>query len=348
MTRSYRKNILRTLKSARGRFVAIFSIVALGVGFLAGLNATPIDMKESMERYMDDANFYDLRIVSTLGLTDADVEALREVEGVKAVQPAYSADLQVDAGEDVLVTRVQSLPPEGEDAINQLVLADGRMPEAPGECVVEASTNVTNTSFPVGTKLTVDAGNEDLDTKLERTEYTVVGVVHNANYCSFEREPASVGNGTVELVMYLLPEDFAYEAYTEVYVTAEGALEQNSLQDEYTATVETVQANVEAIQQARCDARYEEIRAEAQQEIDDAWAEYYDAEADVRPPDRADQFPVCGAADAAVQRHRQSGHAAHAQKSFYGREHEGPRIKRKSGRFLAENAQERRKTRLNQ
>ena len=280
MTRSYRKNILRTLKSARGRFVAIFSIVALGVGFLAGLNATPIDMKESMERYMDDANFYDLRIVSTLGLTDADVEALREVEGVKAVQPAYSADLLVDAGEDVLVTRVQSLPPEGEDAINQLVLADGRMPEAPGECVVEASTNVTNTSFPVGTKLTVDAGNEDLDTKLERTEYTVVGVVHNANYCSFEREAASVGNGTVELVMYLLPEDFAYEAYTEVYVTAEGALEQNSLQDEYNATVEAVQANVEAIQQARCDARYEEIRAEAQQEIDDAWAEYYDAEAE--------------------------------------------------------------------
>ena len=75
MTRSYRKNTLRTFKSTASRFAAVFAIVALGVGFLAGLNATPIDMKESMERYMDDGNFYDLRIVSTLGLTDEDVDA---------------------------------------------------------------------------------------------------------------------------------------------------------------------------------------------------------------------------------------------------------------------------------
>lgn len=282
MTRSYRKNILRTLKSGRSRFLAIFSIVALGVGFLAGLNATPIDMKESMERYMDDANFYDLRIVSTLGLTDGDVEALRQVEGVEQVQPAYSADLLVDAGEDVLVSRLQSLPPEGEDAINRLVLAEGRLPERSGECVIEASAGLTGSGYPVGTKLTVDAGNEDLDTKLACTEYTVVGVVHNANYCSFEREPASVGNGTVELLMYLLPEDFAYEAYTEIYVTAAGALAQDSMGDAYTATVEAVQDRVEDIQQARCDARYEEIRADAQAEIDDAWAEYYDAEAEAQ------------------------------------------------------------------
>lgn len=282
MTRTYRKNILRTFKSARSRFVAIFSIVALGVGFLAGLNSTPMDMKESMETYLDDANFYDLRIVSTMGLTDEDVEALRQVEGVRAVQPAYSADLLVNAGADVVVSRVQSLPPEGEDAINHVVLADGRWPEKSGECVVEAGANLTDTNYPIGTQLTISSENEDLDTKLACTEYTVVGIVHNANYFSFEREPASVGNGTVDLVMYLQPEDFAYETYTEIYVTAQGALEQNSMGDAYEATVEAVEANVEAIQQERCEARYAEIRAEGQQEIDDAWAEYYDAEAEAQ------------------------------------------------------------------
>lgn len=282
MTRTYRKNILRTFKSARSRFVAIFSIVALGVGFLAGLNSTPMDMKESMETYLDDANFYDLRIVSTMGLTDEDVEALRQVEGVRAVQPAYSADLLVNAGADVVVSRVQSLPPEGEDAINHVVLADGRWPEKSGECVVEAGANLTDTNYPIGTQLTISSENEDLDTKLACTEYTVVGIVHNANYFSFEREPASVGNGTVDLVMYLQPEDFAYETYTEIYVTAQGALEQNSMGDAYEATVKAVEANVEAIQQERCEARYAEIRAEGQQEIDDAWAEYYDAEAEAQ------------------------------------------------------------------
>ena len=112
MPRTYRKNIVRTLKSSRGRFLSIFSIVTLGVGFLAGLNASPLDMKESMERYMDDANFYDLRVVSSMGLSDGDVEALQNVEGVRNAQPGYSADLLVNAEDDVLVTRLLSLPPD--------------------------------------------------------------------------------------------------------------------------------------------------------------------------------------------------------------------------------------------
>lgn len=278
MTRTYRKNVLRTFKSARSRFVAIFSIVALGVGFLAGLNATPLDMEESMERYLDDGNFYDLRFVSSMGLTDEDVTALEQVEDIQTVQPAYSADLLVEAGEDVVVGRLHSLPPEGEEAINQLTLVEGRLPQNSGECVVEAGDDVNNGEYPVGSVLTVSSENEELDTKLACTSYTVVGVVHNTNYFSFEREPASVGSGTVELVMYLLPEDFAYETYTEIYVTAEGALEQNSMAEEYEATVEAVQTRVEAIQDERCQARYDEIRGEAQAEIDDAWQEYYDAE----------------------------------------------------------------------
>ena len=166
MTRTYRKNALRTFKSARSRFVAIFSIVALGVGFLAGLNATPLDMEESMERYLDDGNFYDLRIVSSMGLTDEDVTALEQVEDIQTVQPAYSADLLVEAGEDVVVGRLHSLPPEGEEAINQLALVEGRLPQNSGECVVEAGDDVNNGGYPVGSVLTVSSENEDLDTKL--------------------------------------------------------------------------------------------------------------------------------------------------------------------------------------
>ena len=219
MTRSYRKNTLRTFKSTASRFAAVFAIVALGVGFLAGLNATPIDMKESMERYMDDGNFYDLRIVSTLGLTDEDVDALRQVEGVRQVQPGYSADLLVEVDGDTVVSRVHSLPAPENNTINQLNLVEGRLPEKSGECVIEASYTKKQSTYTVGAKLVVDKANEDLDTKLSTTEYTVVGIVHNANYFSFEREPASVGNGTVKLVFYIPQQDFAYEAYTEAWAT---------------------------------------------------------------------------------------------------------------------------------
>lgn len=299
MTRSYRKNIRRTFKHTKSRFIAIFSIIALGVGFLAGLNATPVDMKESMEAYMDDANFYDIRIVSTLGLTDDDVSALSAIDGVKDIQPAYNADLLVQTGDDTVVARAHSLPittgkeetkkstsslsTDGDtatdelDTINKLFLVDGHMPEKSGECVVEAGANDMATAYPIGSKLVISPENEDLDSKLSTTEYEVVGIVHSANYFSFEREPASVGNGRVNLLMYLLPEDYAFEAYTEIYLTVDGALTANSLGDDYDPLVDTVKNKIEAIQELRCQTRYDEIYDEAQQKIDDAWDSYNEA-----------------------------------------------------------------------
>ena len=280
MPRTYNKNVIRTFRSTRSRFFAIFSIVALGVGFLAGLSATPVDMKESMERYMDDSNFYDLRVVSTLGLTDEDVQALQQVSGVQQVQPAYSADLLVQTGDDSAVARAHSLPPDAEDAINQLVLTEGRMPQSPDECLVEVGATGLNPTYPVGTVFTVTAENVDLDSKLNHTRFTVVGLVHNSNYFSYEREPASVGSGAVQVVMYLQPEAFAYEAYTEIYLTAAGAKAQNSLTDAYRQTVQTVADNLAAIQDARCQARYDGLLADARAELDDAWQQYDEAKAD--------------------------------------------------------------------
>ena len=299
MTRSYRKNIRRTFKHTKSRFIAIFSIIALGVGFLAGLNATPVDMKESMEAYMDDANFYDIRIVSTLGLTDDDVSALSALDGVKDVQPAYNADLLVQTGDDTVVARAHSLPittgkeetekstsslstdgntaTNAQDTINKLFLVDGHMPEKSGECVVEAGANDMASAYPIGSKLVISPENEDLDSKLSTTEYEVVGIVHSANYFSFEREPASVGNGRVNLLMYLLPEDYAFTAYTEIYLTVDGALAANSLGDDYDPLVDTVKNKIEAIQELRCQTRYDEIYDEAQQKIDDAWDSYHEA-----------------------------------------------------------------------
>lgn len=280
MTRTYTKNILRTFKNTKNRFFAIFSIVTLGVGFLAGLNSTPDDMKESMEAYMDDGNFYDLRIVSTLGLTDADVSALEAVEGVAQVQPAYAADALIDTGGDTVVAHVHSLASDNDTAINRLVLTEGRFPENAGECLVEMGASALSASYPIGTTLTVSSENEAVDDTFAQTEYTVVGIVRSSNYFSFEREPATVGNGTVNLVFYVLPEAFSYEVYTEIYLTVDGALAANSLGDDYEPMVEVVKERIEDIASEREQARYDEILADAQEQIDDAWAEYYDGEAE--------------------------------------------------------------------
>ena len=294
MARSYQKNILRTFKGSRSRFVAIFAIVALGVGFLAGLLSTTPDMEDSMEEYLDAGNLFDLRVVSTLGLTDDDVQALRGVEGVDKVQPAYSADLLLQDSSAELVGRLHSLTddPTGEDVINRLTLTEGRWPQAPNECVIEEGMSTLNKDFAIGNTMVVAPENEDLEDTLNQTEFTIVGKVHNTYYFSYEREPASVGSGAVDVVMYVEPEAFAYDSYTEIYLTVDGTARLPSLEDDYTDLVSTVADRIESIEDVRCEARYTDVVSDAQTEIDDAWQEYYDgkAEADEELADAAQEL----------------------------------------------------------
>lgn len=288
MNKSYQKNIRRTLISTRSRFLAIFSIVALGVGFLAGLVSSTPDMRDSIESYLDGANFYDIRVIGTLGLSDADVDALQAVQGVQQVRPAYSADLLIKTPEsDQAVARVHSLPtdangdPEGQGILNALALEEGRWPQASGECVVEAGAGELARGLAVGDTIVVPADdNPDLEDTLAVTTYTVVGVVHDTTYFSFEREPASVGSGAVQTIFYILPQDFTYESYTEIYLSVAGAHEMDSMGDAYDEAVQAVRDAVEDISDARCEARLDEVTADARAEIADAWEEYNDAAAE--------------------------------------------------------------------
>ena len=110
MKKTYLKSIWRTIRHSLSRFLDIFSIVALGSGFLAGVLASPLDMRLSADNYCDQGNMFDLRAVSTLGLTEDDITALAQVEGVADVQPAYDLDLVLRSEEgDAYTTRLHTL-----------------------------------------------------------------------------------------------------------------------------------------------------------------------------------------------------------------------------------------------
>ena len=177
MRRTYRKVVLRTVRQTMSRFLAIFAIVALGVGFLAGLLATTPDMRYSGDKYFDETKLFDIRLMSDLGLSDDDIETLRNTEGVEEVMAAWSTDVMVDTPNgDSLVTRIHSLPldqldqEEPENYLNRLEVVEGRLPEAANECVVEQGT-LTSESVSVGSVLTVSADNEDVDDTLARREF---------------------------------------------------------------------------------------------------------------------------------------------------------------------------------
>ncbi len=275
VNRSYWKNILRTVRGSMSRFLAIFAIVALGSGFLAGVLASPLDMRISADSYMDRADMYDLRVVSTQGLTEGDMDRLRETDGVLSVGPAYDTDIVlVSETGDTHTARIHTLPSSG---MYLPELLEGRYPESAGECAVILTKTFTGESDWVGKKLSVDPGEENGNMVLE---FTVVGTVRSALYISLENERTQAGTGSIDLKLYTPPESFDQDYYTAAYLTVDGSTELNSFNSGYDALIDGMSAELETLGQERAAVRYNEIIDEANAELSDAQKEYDDAKAD--------------------------------------------------------------------
>ena len=269
------KLVLRGFRQGISRFLAIFAIVALGVGFFVGIIATAPDMRLSSDRYYDGTDMMDVRVVSTLGLTEADVDAVRALAGIDRVMPAYSADvLLLTEQDDTAVTRLHSLPDADETALNRVELIEGRMPESPGECVIETGGYLFSVPIEIGDTLTVSDDNDDLTDTLAVDSFTVVGTVKSAYYFSIEREHSTVGSGTVELILYTQQRSFSLEVYTDIFATVSGAQALNCFSDEYGELVGNTTDELETLAAAREAARRDELVADARAELDEAWAEY--------------------------------------------------------------------------
>lgn len=208
-----KKTTLREIRQSLGRYLAIFAIVAMGVGFFAGLKITRQVMITSANAYLEEKQLYDYRLLSTLGFEDEDVQTLSSKEDVRFVEGAVAADIlyfNQQGNEDVI--KAHSLLQN----INGLEVVAGRLPQQATECVVDA--NLYDKSA-LGTKIVLSENNveEDLDYFAYR-EYTIVGIAQSSAYIQFERGTTALGNGQVSGFMYLLPQGFCAEFYTEIYV----------------------------------------------------------------------------------------------------------------------------------
>lgn len=301
MKKTYRKVILRTMKSSVSRLAAIAAIVALGVGLLAGLFAMPINMRTAADAYFDRMYIHDLRIVSPLGLTEDDVAVVEKTQGVTDVMPAHFTDVFIDAGEEKnIVTRVHSLPTDQIEErepvgyLNRIEVLEGRLPLRRAECVLVAGGGVGGVgALGVGGTVRLSGTNGDISDTLYDTEYKVVGIVRTAYYCSLaDRESASIGNGTVAMKMYVPEECFSQKVYSEIFAAVAGAWELRGESAEYEALVAEVAERIEAASGARCEARYKEVKEEGERELDKARTELAKArsEADEKLADAADQL----------------------------------------------------------
>lgn len=161
MEKSLLKDSIRQIKNTLKRFLSIVAIVLLGVGFFVGITATSPDMKDTVDKYFDDENVMDIEIISTLGLTDEDIEALKQVEGTKDVVGTYSIDATFSNGKKEYVVKIESMPNE----INNVILQEGNLPQNANECVVESSL-LTWTDYKIGDYITLNPQKVESSTSL--------------------------------------------------------------------------------------------------------------------------------------------------------------------------------------
>lgn len=270
--RALKKDFRMEVKKSKNRFLSIFLIVALGVSFFSGLQSAAPDMRVTEDAYFDDANLMDIRVISTMGLTEDDVAAIAATEGVAAVEGTYMEDVYTGDESSQSVLHIEALP----ETMNQVAVSAGSLPTQAGECFLDQDF-AESKGYEVGDVLEIAVEDED-DSYLLHRELTITGIGYSPCYIANDRGSTTLGTGTLSGFAYVTADEFDSSVYSVIYVQVEGAKEELAYTDAYDDLVEEVLERIEALEDVRCEARYTEIQEEAQSEIEEARVEVADGE----------------------------------------------------------------------
>ena len=297
MASAFGKDLRRSITHSWGRFLAIAIIAALGAGFYAGLRMTGPDMRLAGDEYYDGTSLADVRVVSTIGFDEAQIDALRDVEGVSAVMPAREADaiseldgvqytlcfqsLDVDAAQASTCDDGFTVQSSDDSYLNRPVLKSGTWPTKSDECLLSSDT-VWQTDVHIGDKVRLIEGTQDLDDSFAEREFTVVGFVNSSYYtCSTNVGSTSLGSGRLTSFVFVPDSAFADDyPITEAFVAVDGARDLPWASDAYQAKVDEVANRIDAIADDLKASRIEGLQADAQVALDEKRAEYEQKKAD--------------------------------------------------------------------
>ena len=275
MKSAMQKDFWREIGHTKSRFFSIMILVALSVAFLSGLRATAPDMKKTGDDYLDSLHLADIQVLSTLGLTDEDIDAIRAQKNIENAEGEYVLDAFASSGGAEAVVKVLSLSDEG---INDVLLREGRMPARADECVVEENM-LGLLGIAIGDTIALEPDSK-MDDALADEQYTVVGTVRSPVYIAVERGTSTIGSGTVKAYLYLPREAFTLDYYTAAYVRVSGAAEMTAFYDDYDDYIDDVIDSLEDFGDARALLRHDELVDEATEKLDDAQKELDDAKAE--------------------------------------------------------------------
>ena len=266
------KSSFREIKETLGRYIALVLIIALGVGFFAGLKVTDPAMRQAMHQYLKDTSFYDFRLVSTLGFEEEDVDYVKENTNVRSVEGSIAFDVLADYEDSSHVIKAISIP----QSVNTIVLEAGRLPQKASECVVDSYLFDEST---IGKTIAISKTNESEDSeRFKYEEYTIVGTVKSPLYIQYERGSTSLGSGLLEGFIYIEEEGFDVDYYTDIYLKLDSDLELYS--DEYKDLIDSKEDEIQAALDEAAANRYNRIIDDATSELNDAKEEFETSKAD--------------------------------------------------------------------
>lgn len=284
---AFAKGVLRSIRGSLGRFLAIMGIVALGCGFYAGLQMCGPNMRLAADRYYDETQLWDLRVVSTLGFKDADVKRIASTEGVSAAVASHTVDVMARLGNEQVAVRISSLGsktattltaadaggrPGSGPVVNRLILREGRWPTSAEECVVSADVSGAS----VNDRVEVLSGGADHDRGLRVRKLVVVGTVSSSNYVyTGNLGSTSLASGKIEQCLFVTDDAFGEDTpYTDVYLKVSGADKLQSSSDAYEEKVSEVKGRMEARSGDLSRARQADLKAQAQVTLNEKVKEY--------------------------------------------------------------------------
>ena len=270
--RALRKEFFMEIRKSLPRFLSILFIVALGTAFYSGIQSSSPDIRYSGESYFDEDKLLDLQVSGTMGLTEKDVEALQSLPEIEKAEPSYLKDVLTERNGQRKVLRILSMPQK----LNLVTVEEGQFPDQEGECLLDIQYANQN-GYRLGDTFQISEElKKDEDAALKTDTFTISGFCSSPLYISFSRGSTNVGNGEIAGFVYVPEETFAADCYMQIYLEVKGAEALTAYTDDYENIIEKAKTQVESIEQERCDARYDEIKEEAQEKVTDARAELSD------------------------------------------------------------------------
>ena len=250
MVKVHFKNSIKSIIKSRRRFLSILIMAFLGVGFFSGLKACGPDMKEMLDNYVDNNKMYDIKIQSTLGLTEDDLKIVRKIDNVLKVFPSKEKDSLVKINNKQEVAHL--IP---YDDINIPHVVKGRLPKNNNECVID---KLYNKSL-LGKYITID-----------NKKIKIVGYVESPLYMSTDRGTSLLGNGTVALFIYVNKDFLENDYYTSFNILVKDAKQEVTSSKKYNKLVDNVIEDINKIKKTQEEKRYESIIDEANNKIKEA------------------------------------------------------------------------------